>query len=261
MNYYKRHIGDYAAKAGHLTPLEHGVYGLLIDAYYNREEAPTKAEAIRWTRARSADELAALDAVLAEFFIEVEGRFMQNRVEEELAQFRVRQEVNRGLGAKGGKANAKRIASETLSEPEANREANDKPSHKPLATSHKEQEQEQEQEQGAIAPPPPKKSAKRPEQTFAYWDASLDGDAIPAGDPVFAYAAKAGLPPDYVPLAWAWFEAEYGDGGPRQTKRYADWRAVFRKAVAGNWGKLWAVNRQGEFFLTTEGVQAQRALA
>jgi uncharacterized protein YdaU (DUF1376 family) len=136
MNYYKRHIGDYAAKAGHLTPLEHGVYGLLIDAYYNREEAPTKAEAIRWARARSADELAALDAVLAEFFVEVDGRFMQNRVEEELAQFRVRQEVNRSLGAKGGKANAKRIASETLSEPEAK----DKPSHKPLANSHKEQE-------------------------------------------------------------------------------------------------------------------------
>ena len=33
MNYYKRHIGDYAAKAGHLSPLEHGVYTLLIDAY------------------------------------------------------------------------------------------------------------------------------------------------------------------------------------------------------------------------------------
>jgi len=111
------------------------------------------------------------------------------------------------------------------------------------------------------SPTTPKKSPKRAEQTFADWNASLDGDAIPATDPVFAYAAKAGLPPDYVALAWAWFDAEYGEGGPRQTKRYADWRAVFRKAVAGNWGKLWAVNRQGEFYLTTEGVQAQRALA
>jgi uncharacterized protein YdaU (DUF1376 family) len=146
VNYYKRHIGDYAAKAGHLTPLEHGVYGLLIDAYYNREEAPTKAEAIRWARARSKDELAALDAVLAEFFIEVDGRFTQSRVEEELSQFRNRQETNRELGAKGGAAKSKRIAkpiaSESLSEDVAKddelRLANVKPSHKPLANSQEE---------------------------------------------------------------------------------------------------------------------------
>lgn len=150
MNYYKRHIGDYAAKAGHLTPLEHGVYGLLIDAYYNREEAPTKAEAIRWARARAKDELAALEAVLSEFFIEVDGRFMQNRVEEELAQFRIRQETNRELGAKGGaaksKRNAKPIASEPLSETVAKEVppplAESKPSHKPLATSQEEAKKE-----------------------------------------------------------------------------------------------------------------------
>ncbi len=142
MNYYKRHIGDYAAKAGHLTPLEHGVYTLLIDAYYNREEAPTRAEAIRWARARSADELAAVDVVLAEFFIEVDGRFTQNRIEEELEAFREKQAVNRQLGARGGQAKAKRIASETLSDcvakQDSDRLANDKPSHKPVAISQEE---------------------------------------------------------------------------------------------------------------------------
>ena len=130
-------------------------------------------------------------------------------------------------------------------------------------TREEKRREEENQEIGTSvpAPPGPPKRQKRPEQTFTDWADSLDGDAIPPTDPVFAYAAKAGLPGDYVPLAWAWFEAEYGDGGPRQTKRYADWRAVFRKVVSGNWGKLWAVNRQGEFYLTTEGVQAQRALA
>ena len=125
-----------------------------------------------------------------------------------------------------------------------------------------EAERETEGEGAASAAPPTrKKSAKRAEQTFADWADSLDGDAIPPTDPVFAASAKSGLPADYVALAWAWFEGEYGEGGYRAAKKYADWRAVFRKAVAGNWGKLWAVNRQGEFFLTTEGVQAQRALA
>jgi uncharacterized protein YdaU (DUF1376 family) len=142
MNYYKRHIGDYAAKAGHLSPLEHGVYTLLIDAYYNREEAPTKAEAIRWARARSADELAAVEAILAEFFTEVDGRFLQTRIEEELAAFHVKQEANRQLGARGGLAKAKRNASESLSEnlakQDSDRLAKTYPSHKPLATSHEE---------------------------------------------------------------------------------------------------------------------------
>lgn len=152
MNYYKRHIGDYAAKAGHLTMLEHGAYGLLMDAYYNREKGPTREEAMRLARARSSDERAAVDAVLAEFFTEVDGEFIQNRIEDELAAFHAKQEANRILGARGGlanaKRNAKRIATETLSESEANGEANDKPSHKPLAIT----KQSQKKKQGAHAP-------------------------------------------------------------------------------------------------------------
>ena len=138
MNYYKRHIGDYSTGAGHLSLTEHGVYNVLIDKYYTNERAPTKAEAIRWTRATTETELAAVDAVLAEFFTDTEGRFTQKRVEEELATFRAKQEANRILGAKGGKANAKRIATETLSESVANGEAKLKPSHKPVASSQEE---------------------------------------------------------------------------------------------------------------------------
>lgn len=142
MNYYKRHIGDYSTGASHLSLIEHGVYNVLIDHYYGRELAPTKAEAIRRTRATTDVELAAVDAVLTEFFTEIDGRFTQKRVEEELAAFRVKQEANRILGARGGQANGKRIATETLSETEAkqvsNQQANDKPSHKPLASNQEE---------------------------------------------------------------------------------------------------------------------------
>ena len=45
MNYYKRHLGDYAKKAGHLSTWEHGAYTLILDAYYDRELAPTLEEA------------------------------------------------------------------------------------------------------------------------------------------------------------------------------------------------------------------------
>lgn len=128
----------------------------------------------------------------------------------------------------------------------------------------RETETETEGEGAASAAPAAPKPAKRPkrqELTFTEWADTLEGEAIPLTDPVFAASEKSGLPADFVSLAWGWFEGEYGAGGFREAKRYADWRAVFRKAVAGNWGRLWAVNRQGEFYLTTEGVQAQRALA
>lgn len=261
MNYYKRHLGDYAAKAGHLSALEHGVYTLILDAYYNREEGPTRAEAIRIARARSEAEVAAVDAVLGEFFAETDGRYTQQRVEDELAAFRVKQEANRKLGAKGGVANAernaKRNATQTLSVWEANGEANDKPSHKPLAIS-------KDIPASDDAAPPVAKKPKRETCTLTTFLARCreEGvDAIPEDDPVHAYAERVGLPGDYLLLAWCWFKAKYGPDGSGRAKRYADWRAHFRNAVRDGWPKYWAIGGDGGYYLTTAGKQAQREAA
>ena len=138
MNYYKRHLNDYAGKAGHLSMLEHGAYNILIDGYYNRERGPTRAEALRWTRARSAEEVAAVDAVLAEFFVLDGENFKQARIEEELAHFHGKQEANRRLGALGGEANAKRFATDSLLDEEANGKRTGSLASKPVANSHEE---------------------------------------------------------------------------------------------------------------------------
>ena len=103
MNYYKRHLGDYARKAGHLSMLEHGAYNLILDAYYDREQAPTRQEAIRYARARTEEEVLAVEVVLAEFFTEREGRFYQSRVEEEFASAAETAERNRANGSRGGR--------------------------------------------------------------------------------------------------------------------------------------------------------------
>lgn len=103
MNYYKRHLGDYARKAGHLSMLEHGAYNLILDAYYDRETAPTRQEAIRYARARTEDEIRAVDVVLTEFFTEVDGRFRQSRVEEEFASAMETAGRNRANGSRGGR--------------------------------------------------------------------------------------------------------------------------------------------------------------
>lgn len=95
MHYYKRHLGDYAKKAGHLSMLEHGAFTLILDYYYDREQAPTKAEAIRYARARTPEEIAAVESVLDQFFELVGDRHHQNRCDEELSAYVAIVETNR----------------------------------------------------------------------------------------------------------------------------------------------------------------------
>jgi len=116
VNYYERHLGDYARDAAHLSLLEHGVYTLLLDRYYATEQGIPAAQAHRVARARSADELAAVDAVLDEFFVLADGVWTNGRVEEELAKARVRIEAARENGKKGGRK-PKQNPAETHREP------------------------------------------------------------------------------------------------------------------------------------------------
>lgn len=75
---------------------------------------------------------------------------------------------------------------------------------------------------------------------------------IPEDDPVITYADSVGIPPEYLRICWREFVDQYSDG----LKKYKDWRSVFRKAVRGNWFKLWWIDDQGSYQLTTTGRQA-----
>lgn len=77
---------------------------------------------------------------------------------------------------------------------------------------------------------------------------------IPDDDPVFGYAKEVGIPDEFMGLAWSEFKHRYGQP---EAKRYKDWRAVFRKAVRGNWLKLWFLDGD-TYRLTTVGHQATR---
>lgn len=94
MHYYKRHIGDYSKKTGRLSMLEHGSYTLLIDACYDREKFPTLEEAIDWTWARTAEEVEAVKFVLSKFFTLEDGRYVQNRIREELEAYTAKSATN-----------------------------------------------------------------------------------------------------------------------------------------------------------------------
>jgi uncharacterized protein YdaU (DUF1376 family) len=92
MNYYERHIGDYLKDTAHLSLLEHGVYGRLLDVYYTREGPLPVNQADRLIGVRSKDERAALSAVLDEFFA-LDGDMLRHpRCEREIARYQDKQE-------------------------------------------------------------------------------------------------------------------------------------------------------------------------
>lgn len=105
MNYYKRHIGDYAAATRHLSMLEHGAYTMLLDTYYTTEQplpVDVKAAA-RKAGARSKDEVAAVEVVLAEFFTLQADGWHSARCDAEIAAYQSKAESNRVVGTRGGR--------------------------------------------------------------------------------------------------------------------------------------------------------------
>jgi len=89
VNYYEHHIGDYAAATAHLSLLEDAVYSRMLRRYY-MQEAPLPSDwrqVARLVGARTDDELAAVQAVLAEFFSLRDDGYHQQRCDETLQAF------------------------------------------------------------------------------------------------------------------------------------------------------------------------------
>lgn len=103
MNYYERHLGDYSKDTAHLTMIEHGAYGLLLDRYYGTEAGIPADQVHRIARARTKEEKAAVDVVLAEFFQLVDGLWINKRAEEEIAKAHVKINAAKENGKKGGR--------------------------------------------------------------------------------------------------------------------------------------------------------------
>lgn len=140
MNFYKRHLGDYAKDAGHLSMLEHGAYTLLLDRYYTSEGGIPAGDAYRVTRARAKPEREATDAVLAEFFILEGGVYTNRRAEEELSAWRSQAETNRRIAMDREARKRARQEHESLNDSLQDRATIDQPSQNP--ESRKEQKHE-----------------------------------------------------------------------------------------------------------------------
>ena len=103
MNYYEHHLGDYAKDTGHLSMIEHGAYRLLLDRYYGTEQGIPAEQAMRVARARTKEEKAAVEVVLAEFFTLADGVYVNSRAEEELEKANARIKAAQENGKRGGR--------------------------------------------------------------------------------------------------------------------------------------------------------------
>ena len=99
MNYYKRHLGDYARDTGHLSALEHGVYNLLLDWYYVNEKPIPLDKAVKIARGNPEE----TQSVLSEFFVLGDAGWTHNYADREIAKYRVKADRNRDVGKLGGR--------------------------------------------------------------------------------------------------------------------------------------------------------------
>lgn len=130
--------------------LEHGAYTLLLDRYYTTEKPiADRTEAHRVCRARSLAEKAAVDTVLAEFFIS-DGKFFRNgRAEEEIAKAAHQRAINQELGKKGGRPRK----TESVNEPKTESVTNRNPSQTPDTRLQETEEEPHVLGQAEDAPP------------------------------------------------------------------------------------------------------------
>lgn len=174
MNYYKRHLGDYAKDTRALSVYEHGVYTLLLDYYYSEETPIRNEDAEAIIRPSTAKEKASLQKVLARYF-KPDGDFWRHSYAD-----RVISEASE-KSAKASESAAKRWKKESersaKEHPEdhakgmrthSERSANGDASHKPLAISQETSKSKDEPPIGGLSPataaplPPPKPKPERP---------------------------------------------------------------------------------------------------
>lgn len=93
--------------------------------------------------------------------------------------------------------------------------------------------------------------AKKEEVTIQDWMQTIKESGqrfIPSTDTIWT----DGVPDDFIQLAWKVFEESMTEKGAKKK----DWRAQFRTYVRNDYLRLWAINRAGDYYLTTAGKQA-----
>lgn len=144
MNYFKFWIGDYQRDTGTLSPLEHGIYVLMLVHYYGTEKPlPFGKDLYRLLRADTKPERRAVDVISGRYWeISTEGLINRRALLEihRAAQIKAQ---NKEIGKLGGRRKADRSVTQSLTE----RLPNANPNH-----SHSHSHNQEKKVVGAAAP-------------------------------------------------------------------------------------------------------------
>ena len=105
MNYYSHHIGDFRSATSHMDRLERALYREMLDIYYDNEAGlPLDKDIIyRKTAARSVEDKAMVDQILAEFFTQEVDGYHNKRADKEIAIYHAKADISRENGKRGGR--------------------------------------------------------------------------------------------------------------------------------------------------------------
>lgn len=134
MNYWKKHLGDYAKDTAHLSLMEHGAYNKLLDLYYTTEK-PLPADRVEsLILIRTAPEKKSVRKILNEFFKRRATSWFHSRCDKEIKKLSSKCKISQENGKKGGRP---KTQSEPTNNPLGSRKKPSLASHKPIANSHK----------------------------------------------------------------------------------------------------------------------------
>jgi len=269
------YVADYQADTAYLTTEQHGAYLLMLMAYWRNGPIPDNNQIIASITRQTPDAWSITRAVLEPFFEVAGGVWVHKRVEQEYDRAKRNRAVAHDRAAKAaaarwGKNDAQAMLqalpkdmlekcpspSPTTSQSKATSKAKEPPvfpqvgqaSGEPSAPS------------GGEKPEKRKSVGKKPKpaKTITEWldDCKANGvQAIGPDDPIRQWADDAGIPDSMMRLAWLVFVDRW-----KAKKSQKDWPAVFRNAIRDNWLKLWYVDGDNQYRLTTAGIQESRRL-
>lgn len=237
MHYYQFNIGDYASHTRHLTLIEDIAYRRLLDAYYLHEHPLNECSANVARLINMRDYVQEVESILSEFFVLVDGEGWRNpRADAEIERFHDKQSKASAAGkASAARRSSKRSSSVERTLNECSTDVQPTNNHKPITNNQES-----------------KQARKRAETiSLADWVNLMKESGekiIPADDTIW----KDGIPHDFLHLAWKVFSEDMAN----KAKKAKDWRAQFRTYVRKDYLRLWAVTREGQYYLTTAGKQA-----
>lgn len=142
MHYYQFNVADYRKDTSHLKPIEHYIYRTLLDWCYMDEcGIPKETQVVMRRLSLGSDSEKDLINVLSDYFIENENEWIHPRVNKELSDYKLKAEINRVNGRKGGRPKKQQVTEEnkakkTHSVNSANpSESELKPNYKPLTNN------------------------------------------------------------------------------------------------------------------------------